>query len=259
MGWEKLWFLDGLHSKLYIGDSSVIVGSANLSNNGLSLSGNEELCVRLSQESLLEEASRLFWEYLQKAKKSYPDERSKRDRLEELREKHRKAIVNQLIHVPLIRAKKSIFDYDPDYDGMVYIAWYVDGEFDYTDAIPQPVQDDIKKEVHLAPTDMRPTNQWILTWKQTSRGYADRRTKPDWVYVHKVFSDACDDEEYEMMCIQCASLTVPQEPFDAKDKVFVDAFWEVIDQPEFEGLRGIENGVWRLRDNQSLMREFLNF
>ena len=42
LGAEKVHFLDRLHSKLYLGKQSALLGSPNLSDNGFSDSGNLE-------------------------------------------------------------------------------------------------------------------------------------------------------------------------------------------------------------------------
>ena len=53
IGWENVHFLDNLHSKIYIGDSSMLAGSANLSRNALANTGLYEACVSTNEEKLV--------------------------------------------------------------------------------------------------------------------------------------------------------------------------------------------------------------
>lgn len=50
IGWENVHFLDELHAKFYLGSSTAIVGSANLTHNGLSGDALIELCIEFSDE-----------------------------------------------------------------------------------------------------------------------------------------------------------------------------------------------------------------
>ena len=48
IGWEKIFFLDELHAKTYVGGKSAVSGSANLTRNGLGADGLVELCVEVN-------------------------------------------------------------------------------------------------------------------------------------------------------------------------------------------------------------------
>ncbi len=54
IGWENVHFLNNLHSKIYISDYSVIIGSANLSKNAMGNNGLYESCVLTDDKQIIE-------------------------------------------------------------------------------------------------------------------------------------------------------------------------------------------------------------
>jgi hypothetical protein len=247
IGWKNVWLSEELHSKIYIGSNSVMIGSANLSNNAFGYGTQEEACVVLNGEESVCQAKTLFDKYLTRAKNKFPDKKSKLDRIEKLRKEHRKAISHGLIQQNITRLK-SFSDYSHERDGIFYFSWYVNGYTEYTDYVPKNVQDDIAAEVHLSPDDLKPDCQWILYWLKTSSGKVDRRSSPSWVYVHELFENGCSDNGYEMLCLQRKSMHVPKKPFDETDPIFIKAFRNVMNYEKFSTLRGISSDKWRLRD-----------
>jgi phosphatidylserine/phosphatidylglycerophosphate/cardiolipin synthase-like enzyme len=73
----KVHFLDKLHSKIYIGMNSAFIGSANLSNNGMSDAGLFESGVLLDDQGLIDKLNAKFNEYRTMAKESYPTKEAK--------------------------------------------------------------------------------------------------------------------------------------------------------------------------------------
>jgi len=255
IGWENVLLLENLHSKIYIGLDSVMLGSANLSNNAFGeTTKQEEACVVLRDGKSLQKAQELFDDYAAKARVQFPDEQSKVIRVEKLRLDRRKhnMIESESNKVP------SFGSYKPSRDGKVYLAWYVKEETGYTDVVPDAIQREIVEEVHLSSDDMKPQCQWILNWLLSPSRFVDGRSKPEWVYVHEVFEDGCDDKGYEMLCIQRASLPVPPKPFDEKEPNFVESFQKVMNRSDFSELREGTNSKWRLQDNIKLTEKFIS-
>ena len=83
IGWEKVHFLSRLHAKMYIGKNAAIIGSSNLSKNGLigDGSGLYEVCVKIESR---DEVDEIFNEILNEAQEEFPDERSKQKALDGL-------------------------------------------------------------------------------------------------------------------------------------------------------------------------------
>lgn len=118
--WDNVWLLEELHSKIYIGDKAVMLGSANLSSNAFVERNQEEACVVLSGKEYIQKAQELFDRYVVKAESEFPDEQSKLVRIEKLRQDRNKAIEQNLINNEDGEVRK--FDsYRPDRDGKVYI------------------------------------------------------------------------------------------------------------------------------------------
>ena len=58
ISWDKILFLDKLHAKIYIGKKHLVVGSSNLSKNGLTADGLNEAVIKSDSKSLREESLR---------------------------------------------------------------------------------------------------------------------------------------------------------------------------------------------------------
>lgn len=257
VGWENLRLLEGLHSKLYIGDDTMMIGSANLSSNAFGSTQQEEACVVISDQESMQKALELFDRYVSKAEEQFPDKQSKLKRIEKLRQDWRKAVAQGLTENELAEVQ-NFSCYRSDRDGRVYLAWYINEDSGYTNAVPVTIQNDIKLEVHLSPDDLKPRSQWILHWLMSHTGAVDGRSKPTWVYIHEVFDNGCDDEGYEMLCIQRSSLFLPPRPFDEEDPHFVESFRKVMNRDEFSRLRGESDAKWRLKDKVRLTKKFIS-
>ena len=257
LGWENVLLLEELHSKIYIGANAVMVGSANLSSNAFGKTKQEEACVVLRGQESIQKAQEIFDTYVMKAKAQFPDQQSKLARVERLRQDWRKAI--SLGFTKNERGEVQSFgSYRPGRDGKVYFAWYINEDTGYTDEVPTVIQNDIIAEVHLSPEDIKPKRQWILHWLLSPNGTVDGRSKPTWVYIHEVFDNGCDDEDYEMLCIQRSSLFLPPRPFDEKDPHFVKSFRNVMNRDEFSRLRGESDAKWRLKDKVHLTKKYIS-
>lgn len=84
IGWENLYLLEHLHSKLYIGKGQAFLGSSNLSAKGFGVNGNYELGVRLTHESSIRQLSVIFESYRAQAHDEFRTEPQKRARLAQL-------------------------------------------------------------------------------------------------------------------------------------------------------------------------------
>jgi hypothetical protein len=269
LGWDNVLLLEDLHAKLYVGQDAVLIGSANLSRNAFEPGRQREVCVMLRDEESLSQAQKIFERYVSLARDAFPTEQECIDRVEKLRRQRRHA---QAHGVPLPDSDERSGDeptpedllptfghYRPDRDGRVLCAWYgPSGDYDYTDAVPVAVQEDIVYECHVAPDDLNPEDEWILGYRArvnephlTHLGHGERR--PWLFYVHEVFENGCDEEGYETLCIQRESLRVPPKPFDESEPRFVDAFHDVMNREAFRSLRWETNEKrWRLREHTEL-------
>lgn len=256
VGWDNVHFLDGLHSKMYIGKSRVMIGSANLSNNAFGLTRQEEACVVLEGAEVMASACTLFETYVSQAQEQYPTIKAKRDRLSRLRIEWNRAWSHGVLQDLEKRLIPSFGEYDPQRDGEIHVAWCCEGATEYTDAVAEAVLSDIVDEVHLAPDDLKPLDQWVLSWVATQKGGVHNGRKPVLMYVHEIFENGTHDPGYESLCVQRSSFDLPPKPFDEAEADFIEVFRRVISRDEFSALRGETNDVWRLVDKVGVTSRF---
>ena len=91
-GWDNVYLLDNLHAKVFIGEKAAIVGSANLSNNALGMTGLEEVGVRVDEAPALEALRARFEELKALAFRRYPTAAAKLQRLLKAEEDRKKSI-----------------------------------------------------------------------------------------------------------------------------------------------------------------------
>jgi predicted nucleic-acid-binding protein len=266
IGWDNVHILEKIHSKIYIGDDSVMLGSANLSYSAFGETDQEEACVVLKDQESLETSRNLFERYINTAQKQYPNKKSKLERIDKLREENRKALAHGIYELEEkdMNRVKPFNEYSCERDGLVFFVPYLGGETVYDPSLPEVIMDDIYSIVHLSPKDIKPTSQWILHWKITGKGFVHGKFIIEWVYIHEVFDNGTQDPGYEAVGIQRESLNIPEnKPFDETDPQFLAIFKKVMDKGYYDDLRnGVEdelgNCVWTISGNEKLMAEFVS-
>ncbi|WP_058553422.1 phospholipase D family protein [Thiohalocapsa sp. ML1] len=269
IGWERVLLLEALHSKLYCAAHAALIGSANLSRQALEPGGQQELCVLLDDTDSVRTARDLFDGYAREAEQECPTTRDKLALLHKLRRQRRRAEVYDVSlsdDPPPVDAVDRFGDYNVDRDGEVFCAWVMSDETEYTENVPEEVRSAIADEIHLAPDDLDPEQEWFLYYHVHGNDpglHLGRR--PVLLYVHRLFEDGCTDEGYEKLGVQMSDLRLPKPPFDVEDHCFVQAFREVMSRDEFAVLRGaaaddpgeFAEDTWRFNDHRELNRRFL--
>lgn len=242
IGWNKVYFLDNLHVKLYINDKMIMIGSANLSRNALDINGLIEMCVILDDREILKEAKGVFDSYVQQATRLYRTEKDKQEKLKQLRKIHNRAIEHTIIEGT--SKVRPFTEYDSNSHGDFYIGWYIDGTYDYKYDSLKPhfpnltkkeIANAISAEIPFSPKESLETHKWILCWKITKRSKLVRASNFSWLYIHETYKDACTDKGYENLAVQLKNRGKPARPFSLRnDRIFKDAFNSVINNGEFE-------------------------
>lgn len=219
LGWDNVYFLDELHAKFYLGNTSAVIGSANLTRNGLSGDGLVELCVEVNGSDSLKTLGNTFENLKRRAQKQYPTQQSKKTRLKELEKIWGAAISNRVVR-NLNTSTWSIADFEPLGEDHFYVLWYQPMECEYSDdvtAVESLIQDDI----HFARADKVERNKWALVWRITDSSTPHKTVKPSWLYIHDVFEDGVTDKgyEYPKCAIQRKDLDIPAPPFEITDDV----------------------------------------
>lgn len=84
IGWDSIFFLNSLHSKIFLGKEKAVIGSANLTNNALSDSGLYEAGIFIENGEKINLLNRYFEELLTISLYDYPTIESKKEKLQAL-------------------------------------------------------------------------------------------------------------------------------------------------------------------------------
>ncbi|HDY8146179.1 hypothetical protein LZU85_19720 [Vibrio sp. IRLE0018] len=93
IGWDKVHFLSRLHSKIYLGDSSVMLGSANLSDNALSGCKLYETVALSREPDVVAQAFNEIEKIINLAESEYPNVDLKLEQLKNLKELHQSCVI----------------------------------------------------------------------------------------------------------------------------------------------------------------------
>ena len=217
LGHDNVHFLDALHSKIYLGASSVLLGSCNLSQNGMSNHGRLEAAVILTDKESRQQLAAQIERYKASAQKAYPSLRKKEEQLQALKLQCDKAQWFGL--APIANASPLIFNYKSNLD-RIHIAWYGSEEPKYAqtrigDAIPDTRGNDpddyfsATLQFH-AKDDVR-AGDWILCWRCNDDGLPRKSGDISWMYVHHVIPDGFDDEDYSKLVGEAKKLRHPTD------------------------------------------------
>lgn len=250
LGWDNVHFLDQLHAKIYIGRSAVIVGSANLSTNALSIGGADlfEAVMVSSQVGHREDAMAAFLELREIARNAYPTEHAKKERLAKLVRDTRKARDAGLFKQA---TEKMTFDRYLVGTHRIFVEWWtaggdtgneVEGDRDYMN-------------LRLGRRRARP-GDWLLSWRCNMDGYPTSNGTLQWIWINVVRPGKSGLEDYSD---QVAMTTKPASaalPFVLDDR-FKVAFREVIARDAFQRMRTDEDDRVMNTPSQALVEEFL--
>ncbi len=212
IGWDKIFFLDELHAKIYIGKESAIVGSANLTNNGLDGERLIELCVEINDEENLKKINRFFDELVEKAKARYPSVKEKKIKLNELYKTRNSAISNCIIKEKTPKRENINSFENFQFNDQFYVSWYRKVKnFEYSEDAKN-IENLIKSDLHIPNEEPIEKNKWILMWLITEKNKPHKSRKPFWLYIHEIFENGViyDGHEYLKLVAQRSDKPIPR-------------------------------------------------
>lgn len=232
IGWEKVAFLDELHAKTYIGKSSAIIGSANLTRNGLGAEGLVELCVEINATESLKKVNKAFDGLKNRAQEQYPTTVSKKSRLKELEQNWGGAIANRIVRNNKNNNIPAFSDFEPLGEDHFYVLWYQPVNCEYSDDV-KAIESFMSDDIHFASADKVERNKWALVWRITDSNKPHKSAKPHWLYIHEIFENGVVDDgyEYPKCAIQRKDLDVPSPPFEITREVAV-AFKKAVQEKD---------------------------
>lgn len=261
---ENLRYLRGLHAKVYISTSGVVITSANASNNGIGFMGADAALIEAGvffEDETDEWFQSVMWFQQEIWTEANPVDTEALNTAQLAWNRRRNAVG------PRNEARvRGFLEYAPEVDGLVYPLWYIDtdAEGDHTTEVYDefgPVN--IEYTTHLSPRDAELRGNWVCSYRVNANGYVDRRLRPRFFYVTSLIIDGASeiDPEYPNVLGQSPHAIVAEPPFDFEDAHLIAAFRAVINDPggDYGALRG-QGGriddVWLAHDHVALMREF---
>lgn len=225
IGHENVYFLDELHAKIYLGEKAAVVGSCNLSNNGLGDGCRWEAAVLLEDAESLRKLEDTLDKYKTLAiEGKYPDLETKLSKLRELNSQRSAAIRHGIIkggkdetgEPPLLRDYKSVLD-------TIHVCSF-NGDFEYNEealgaVIPEAVA--AGPENYFRETLAHDENyviaegDWLLCWPAIQNGRPSRRGCIRWLHAHHVVPRGAEHPNYTKLIGEAKSewLTPVRPPF----------------------------------------------
>lgn len=261
ISWEKVHFLDNLHAKIYIGTNSALMGSCNLSNNGMGEGGLEEVAIYLQDSDQLEILKKEIESYVKKANLAYPTTKSKQDRVRELIEQ-RKDMPRYCPPGEYGKTAPRIEDYSLAHQ--IHIVPYVLRDIVTNDEkiradLDLPPSIDVKDYFYdlmdFREADNIKVGDWLLSWKASKENLPTSECKVYWMYVDAVIDYGCLDKDYENLAVQLVK-SIPCPPFEL-DKKTKEIICDVLSIDDFKGLRQPNFKAWDCNQADKLVPEFI--
>lgn len=269
-GWQSIFFLDNLHAKIYLSDSSAIITSANLTANALDMRGSRNLVevgILIDDNSIIKEIELTFEEIFRDATLQYPKKEDKEKKLKELYKKWDK--------YPEMLPRNDVIDFaDYSKDNDFKVCWYEPGDaLDYDRALNHfypniptgkmsttekqaKIYERIKGYINFPKGDEIVVGDWILLWKRIKNFKCSRaKTSIEWVHVDEIVKNLSTDVDYPHVAIEINKPFVSTPPFKITE-TFKKVFCDVIDRSEFSVFRGDDN-VFRVKDTLGSISDLL--
>lgn len=257
LGEENVYFLDNLHSKFFIGDEAALLGSCNLSNNGMSDRGLFEAAVLLSDSKARKQLKEQLELYKKAAREMYPTAEKKMTRLRKLLEQENR--FKWFVQSDTAKqTSPNIVDYKSTLD-RIHICWYgrqamepnrerIKGEIIEAGAMEDAYKffDD---DMAFAKDDDVRVGDWILTWSCNDDGFPHGNGAMRWIQVHYVIPNGFIDDEYPLLAGQAkAKFIAPSAPPFRLDKSIKSLIKKLLDSgkfPQFLSINSIDEAIWK--------------
>ena len=196
--WKRVFFLDELHAKIYLGKNSAVIGSANLTFNGLSGEVLIECCTKLNNQNEVDSLEKALDSILTAAKNKYPNDDSKITRLAKLRMDwnlaHSHGIISQNT-----KPSPSIDEFELNGSNDFYVSWW-EGEQEYSDVMSN-FKSLIKLDTSVLPEDKVERGKFILLWEK----YNDRVAPENalkWLHIDEIVHQGFIEKPYTTCVFQ---------------------------------------------------------
>jgi hypothetical protein len=196
VGWDKLHLLSDLHAKIYLGSESAIIGSSNLTRNGLSGTNLREVCIQTSSAAAQEKLGRLIRQFREKADEKYPSTKAKKQRIAKLEMEWQAAISNGVLRETSTPGERTFTDFELLAEDHFYVSWYQNCDIEYSEDV-KVFEHLIDDEIHFASTDPVQKHKWVLKWHITNQCLPHKTTRPRWLYIDELIEKGIAESSYE--------------------------------------------------------------
>ena len=219
IGWNKVFFLSSLHAKVYLGESHAIVGSANLTKNGMSGDRLSEVAVEIVETKEINVLNSIVDDYLDRAKIEFPYTFSKKEKLKQLFDIWNNAVSNNVVEADFSDGN-SFDEFELLSDDQFYVTWYQTAHVEFSEEV-KSLESVIVGSIPFLESDEIDVNKWVLLWKITNDSKPHKTVKPYWLYVHDIFSCGVIDEDngYTKLAVERNDRELPPEPFELDDEI----------------------------------------
>jgi hypothetical protein len=247
---------DTLHAKVYLGQTSAVVTSANVSANGLALEGSEQ--AKWEEAGALLRATRPIEVWFENIWK-----RSRAVTRGDLESARKLWMARRHAKPTLI----SFADFDPDAESLPLVTWWESGppyrldkeglkkQFGYIDDILEARFTNGYRIEGPADRDAVKDGTWILWWLKPGRGVG-KSVQAEWRFVGPtIATKAGSFESDEKFDVALEAEHPGRPPFDAKEARFRRALAEVLKRTKYRELTsGGDKGGWFTRSRRSQVR-----
>lgn len=260
IGWDKVLFLDNLHAKIYIGENSAIVGSANLTKNGLSVNGLQEAALKTDNSQIIENLLSFFRKLELQAIEQYPSAEEKRRKLNKLKQQWNLAIRSSIFPEEL-NQPKLIQNYNVLGCDDFYIVWYQKGlDYEYSENVDSR-KNYIVDEMHLSEEDKVQKGKWLLAWRITNNNKPYENLMPTWIFIDEIIENGVvtsEDYEYTKLALMLNKKTTILPPFQVTKELY-KVFKEVVtDKTYAPYFIGNDEKPYLISNTFPVFEEFIN-
>lgn len=249
IGDENVYFLDPLHAKIYIGKEAALVGSCNLTDNGIAESRRLESAVLLNKSSSIQKLQSSFDTYKKLATTLYPNLQAKKDRLRTLTRQWNTAVWHDLISDE--SAVPAFMDYKSRQD-TIHIVGYQSYDLEYnSDAVGAQIPDSMGNDDYFSEVlgfleeDQVEEGDWILCWDYKKNGYPRKNGDVSWMRVHHVVPHGFIDDTHTKLVGQANNRKPGNIPFrlDPTTKAIIR---DALSSGQFPELLPLDDSVWKV-------------
>ena len=200
-----------------------MIGSANLSDNGLSGDGLEEIAATFSDEATICELDEIADQIQKKAKQQYPSSERKDDQLRDMQRRWNRSLSIKRHHDASDTEAHDILAYPFSRSPLFWVMWYQNGSIEFDEKLVNEKTGGSLGEIkehgtytHVLPNDEVKEGDWLLLWMAKKSGLPDGRGGGlFWRYTHRLVSGAVTNwPDYTTGVFELPGEEKPRPPFE---------------------------------------------